>query len=82
MSQHQTQLRLAYVNWKPNSPRPDESSLNTNTSPQPSKMSSLSSCALQLAKDYDRLTELRPNAGAVILRLVSNLLDDAEGRKL
>lgn len=71
-----SQLRLAFVNSK--------SVLQpTNSSRQKSTAFSRSSPALRPThQQLDRLYVIRPNAAAVIARLVSNMLDEAEGRKL
>lgn len=70
------QLRLAYVNCK-------IVSTNSNGSSRKSKTSSSSSPTSQeIALWYERLESLNPGRAEIVRRLLSNMVDEAEGRKL
>lgn len=70
------QLRLAYVNCK-------LVSISSKVSSRKSKASSASSReSLEIASWYDRLYALHPGRAEVVRRLLSNMVDEAEGRKL
>lgn len=68
-----TQLRLAYVNM---TVAPMRRRARVRRSEQ------LSDEALAIAALYDRLLVARPSAGPPFMRLISNMVDEAEGRKL
>lgn len=70
------QLRLAYVNCK-------LVSISSKVSSRKSKASSSNSPAsLEIASWYDRLENLNPGRAEIVRRLLSNMVDEAEGRKL
>jgi len=78
MSQHQTQLKLAYVNCKIVSTNKNGNIARTSLS---SNASSAALSASSLLTKSATLQRLRPKLAAVIEGLIDDMLDELEGRR-